>query len=76
MSDIRISKLQHVSSHWKDFSGDISSAWTPEDVLGFGIWIHSSQKPLQLAKYIWNFGSSGGNDAIFLCERIGNSAES
>lgn len=76
MYDIRFSQLQHIFSHWKDISCDLSSAWTPEDMLGFGLRIHSSQEPLQLAQCLWNFDSGVWDGFIFVRVRIRKPAES
>lgn len=37
--DLRVRQFQHVSSNWKNFSSHISSSWTFENLLSFGIRI-------------------------------------
>lgn len=75
MSDICISQLQHVFSYWKDICGDLSSAWAPENVPGFGVWIYPAKESLQLAQYLWNIDSSDRDGIVLVRMRVGKSTE-
>lgn len=46
LPDICLCKLQYIFGYWKDVCSNLSGPWTFENVPCFGIWLHSTPRPI------------------------------